>query len=51
MNVVALIDVWMMLEYNVVLNGCKRKHFEYVWYFAHKVFDKMPQWELNWLLS
>ena len=47
MNVVALIDVWMMLEYNVVLNGAKWTQFEYV----HKVFDKMPQWQLYWLFS
>jgi len=40
-----------MLEYNVVLNGGQRTHFEYVWYFAHKLFDKMPQWKLYWLFS
>ena len=28
MNIVALIDVSMMLEYNVVLNGGKRTHLE-----------------------
>jgi len=42
MNVVVVIDVWMMLEYNVVLNGGKRTHFEYVWCFAHKVLIKCP---------
>jgi len=33
-----------MFNDNVVLNGGKWTHFEYVWYFAHKVFDKMSQW-------
>ena len=31
-----------MFKYNVVFNGAKWTHFEYVWYFAHKGFDKMP---------
>ena len=32
-----------MFNDNVVSNGAKWTQFEYVWYFAHKVFDKMPR--------
>ena len=45
-----------MFNDNVVLNGGKWTHFEYVWYFAHKVFDKMSQWQfyenyIEWCLG
>ena len=39
------------LNGNVALNGGKWTQFEYVLYFAHKLFDQMPQWKLFWLFS
>ena len=44
--------VWMSFKYNVVLNDVKLTQFEYVWNFAHKVFEKMPKWEcIDFLVS
>jgi len=43
MNVVVVIDVYMMFKFNVVVNGVQLTQWEYVCYFALKVFDKMPK--------
>jgi len=39
------------IEILMIACSGQRTHFEYVWYFAYKVFDKMPQWKLYWLFS